>query len=119
VKYIVDHPRSTFKDVARDLKEEYKLEVSVKTIERELECITDLYKLVMEKEKRAVHVNYAGGWLLAPFIADMVKKTEQTFVAGSVEAILTLFFLSVTGLRPVDPKKTCKGLSGNLFLSAG
>jgi len=45
----------------------------------------------------------------------MVKKTEQAFgeLAGSVEAILTLFFLSVTGLRPVDPE--CKGLSGNLF----
>ena len=28
------------------------------------------------------------------FIADMVKKTEQAFVAGSVEAILTLFFSS-------------------------
>ena len=51
----------------------------MKTIERELECISDLYKLVREKEKRSVHVNYAGGWLL--FIADMVKKTEQ--VAGS------------------------------------
>jgi len=40
------------------------------------------------------------------FIADMVKKTEQAFdeLAGSVEAILTLFFLSVTGLRPVDPE---------------
>ncbi|RJS82494.1 hypothetical protein CW713_05005 [Methanophagales archaeon] len=58
--------------------------------------------MVREKEKRAVHVNYAGGWLL--FIADMVKKTEQAFVAGSVEAILTLFFLSVTRLRPIDPK---------------
>ena len=57
-------------------------------------CISDLYKLVREKEKRAVHVNYAGGWLL--FIADMVKKTEQAFVAGSVEAILTLFFLPKT-----------------------
>jgi len=33
----MDHPRSTLKDVARYLKEEYKLEVSVKTIERELE----------------------------------------------------------------------------------
>ncbi|RJS84447.1 hypothetical protein CW713_02535, partial [Methanophagales archaeon] len=67
-------------------------------------CISDLYKLVREKEKRSIHVNYAGGWLLAPFIADMVKKTEQAFVAGSVEAILTLFFLSVTGLHPVDPE---------------
>jgi len=37
VKHIVDHPRSTLKDVAQYLKEEYKLEVSVKTIERELE----------------------------------------------------------------------------------
>jgi len=37
VKYIVDHPRSTLEDVAAFLKEEYKLEVSVKTIERELE----------------------------------------------------------------------------------
>ena len=37
VKYIMDHSRSTLKDVARYLKEEYKLEVSVKTIERELE----------------------------------------------------------------------------------
>jgi len=36
-KYIMDHPRSTLKDVAQYLKEEYKLEVSVKTIERELE----------------------------------------------------------------------------------
>jgi len=36
VKYIVDHPHSTLKDVAQYLKEEYKLEVSVKTIEREL-----------------------------------------------------------------------------------
>jgi len=106
VKYIMDHPRSTLKDVAAFLKEEYKLEVSVKTIERELEeyDLSDLYKLVREKENRSVHVNYAGGWLLAPFIADMVKKTEQAFVAGSVEAILTLFFLSVTGLRPVDPE---------------
>ena len=43
---------------------------------------------------------------MAPFIADMVKKTEQVFgeLAGNVEAILTLFFLSVTGLRPVDPE---------------
>ena len=103
----MDHPRSTLKDVAQYLKEEYKLEVSVKTIERELEeyDLSDLYKLVRKKEKRLVHVNYAGGWLLAPFIADMVK-TEQAFgeLAGSVEAILTLFFLSVTGLRPVDPE---------------
>ena len=108
VKYIMDHPRSTLKDVAAFLKEEYKLEVSVKTIERELEeyDLSDLYKLVREKEKRSVHVNYAGGWLLSPFIADMVKRTEQAFgeLAGSVEAILTLFFLSVTGLRPVDPE---------------
>ena len=37
VKYIVDHPRSTLKDVAQYLKGVYKLEVSVKTIERELE----------------------------------------------------------------------------------
>jgi len=37
VKYIVDHPRSTLKNVARYLKEEYELELSVKTIERELE----------------------------------------------------------------------------------
>ena len=37
MKYIIDHPRSTLKDVVRYLKEEYKLEVSVKTIERELE----------------------------------------------------------------------------------
>ena len=37
VKYIVDHPRPILKDVARYLKEEYKLEVSMKTIERELE----------------------------------------------------------------------------------
>ena len=75
----MDHPRSTLKDMAQYLKEEYKLEVSVKTIERELECISDLYKLVREKEKRAVHVNYAGGWLLAPFIADIMKKTEWAF----------------------------------------
>ena len=37
MKYIVDHPRSTLKDVAAFLREEYKLEVSVKMIERELE----------------------------------------------------------------------------------
>jgi len=37
VKYIMDHSRSTLKDVAVFLKEEHKLEVSVKTIERELE----------------------------------------------------------------------------------
>ncbi len=105
VKYIMDHPRSTLKDVARYLKEEYKLEVSVKTIERELEeyDLSDLYKLVRKREKRTVHVGYAGGWLLAPFIADMVKKTDQAFggLAGSVEAILTLFFLSVFGIARV------------------
>jgi len=56
VMYIVDHPRSTLEDIAAFLKEEYKLEVSVKTIERELECISDLYKLVREKENRSVHV---------------------------------------------------------------
>ena len=52
MKYIVDHPRSTLKDVVRYLEGEYKLVVSVKTIERESECISDLYKLVREKEKR-------------------------------------------------------------------
>jgi transposase len=105
VKYIMDHPRSTLKDVAAFLKEEHRLEVSVKTIERELEeyDLSDLYKLVREKEKRQIHVNYAGGWLLAPFVADMVKKTRQAFggLAGSVEAILTLFFLSVFGIERV------------------
>ena len=57
---------------------------------------------VRKKEKRTVHVGYAGGWLLAPFIADIVKKTRQAYdgLPGSVEAILTLFFLSVTGLCP-------------------
>jgi len=81
VKYIIDHPRSTLKDVAAFFKEEYKLEVSVKTIERELEeyDLSDLYKLVRKKEKRTIHVNYAGGWLLAPFIAGMVKKTRQAY----------------------------------------
>jgi len=61
---------------------------------------------VRKKEKRTVHVNYAGGWLLAPFTADIVKKTRQAYdgLPGSVEAILTLFFLSVTGLCPVDPE---------------
>ncbi|RJS81746.1 hypothetical protein CW713_05960, partial [Methanophagales archaeon] len=56
MKYITDHPRSTLKDVARYLKEEYKLEVSVKTIERELEeyGLSDLYKLVRKKEKSKV-----------------------------------------------------------------
>ena len=102
VKYIVDHPRSTLQNVATYLKDEYKLEVSVKTIERELEeyDLSDLYKLVREKEKRTVHVNYAGGWLLAPFIADLVKRINQAFkgLPGSVEAILTLFFLSVFGI---------------------
>jgi transposase len=103
VKYIMAHPRSTLKDVARYLKEEYKLEVSVKTIERELEeyDLSDLYKLVRKKEKRIVHVNYAGGWLLAPFIVDMVNRTRQVFDGspGSVEAILTLLFLSVFGIE--------------------
>jgi len=33
----MDHPRPILKDVAAFLKEEYKLEVSVETIERELE----------------------------------------------------------------------------------
>ncbi len=103
VKYIMDHPRSTLEDVARYLKEEYKLEVSVKTVERELEeyDLSDLYKLVRKKEKRTVHVNYAGGWLLAPFIADIVKKIRQAYegLPGSVEAILTLFFLSVFGIE--------------------
>jgi len=100
VKYIVDHPRFTLKDVAQYLKEQaWGLSEDDRARSGGI-CISDL--LVREKEKRAVHVNYAGGWLL--FIADMVKKTEQAFVAGSVEAILTLFFLSVTGLRHVDPK---------------
>jgi len=46
-------------------------------------------------------VNYAGGWLLAPFIVDMVNKTRQAYdgLPGSVEAILTLFFLSVFGIE--------------------
>jgi|GEM_PF-2188977 len=103
VKYIIDHPRSTLKDVAVFLKEEYRLEVSVKTIERELEeyDLSDLYKLVRAKEKRTVHVNYTGGWLLAPFIADIVKKIRQAFdgLSGSIEAVLTLFFLSVFGIE--------------------
>jgi hypothetical protein len=103
VKYIIDHPRSTLKDVVAYLKGKYKLDVSVKTIERELEehDLSDLYKLVRKKEKRKVHVNYAGGWLLAPFIANLVNKTNQAFdgVPGSVEAILTLFFLSVFGIE--------------------
>jgi hypothetical protein len=92
VKYIMDHPRSTLNDVARYLKEERELE------EYDL---SDLYKLVRKKEKRTVHVNYAGGWLLAPFIADMVNKTRQAYdgLPGSVEAILTLFFLSVFGIE--------------------
>lgn len=99
----MDHPRSTLKDVARYLKEEYKLEVPVKTIERELEeyDLSDLYKLVRAKEKRTVHVNYARGWLLAPFIAGLVKKIKQAFAGfpESVEVILTLFFLSVFGIE--------------------
>lgn len=48
-------------------------------------------------------MNYAGGWLLAPFIADLVKKINHAFkgLPGSVEALLTLFFLSVFGIaRP-------------------
>ncbi|RJS79394.1 hypothetical protein CW713_08475 [Methanophagales archaeon] len=53
----------------------------MKTIERELEeYASQTCKLVREKEKRLVHVNYAGGWLLAPFIADMVNKTKQAYV---------------------------------------
>lgn len=86
--------------------------VSVKTIERELEeyDLSDLYKLVRAKEKRTVYVKCAGGWLLAPFIADMVKKPRQAYdgLHGSVEAILTLFFLSVTGLCSVDPENSVK-----------
>ena len=52
----MDHPRSTLKDVARCLREECKLEVSVKTIEHELEeyGLSDLYKLVRKKEKSKV-----------------------------------------------------------------
>ena len=41
VMYIVDHPRSTLKDVAAFLKEEYKLEVSVKTFAQR----KDVYRL--------------------------------------------------------------------------
>ena len=102
MKYIVDHPRSTLKDVAQYLK--YKLEVSVKDDRARIGGIriSDLYKLVRGKEKRAVHVNYAGGWLLAHFIADMVKKTKRAFV---------------TGLRPVDPENPV--FKRKSFLSAG
>jgi len=45
----------------------------------------------------------------------MVNKTRPRRaydgLPGRVEAILRLFFLSVTGLCPVDPEKNCKGLS--------
>jgi len=36
----------------------------------------------------------------------MVNKTKQAYdgLPGSVEAILTLFFLSVTGSAPLTPK---------------
>ena len=51
--------------------------------------LSDLYKQVRDKKKRTVHVKYAGGWLLAPFIADRVKKISQAFKGspGSVEVI--------------------------------
>ncbi len=47
-------------------------------------------------------MNYAEGWLLTPFIAEMVEKIRQASdgLPGSVEAIQTLFFLSVTGAPP-------------------
>jgi len=47
-----------------------------------------------------------------------VKKTERAFVAGSVEAILILFFLSVTVLRSVDPENPVR-VYAKIFLSAG
>lgn len=87
-----DIPQKTVASITNytDRQVKYKLEVSVKTIERELEeyDLSDPYKLVRKKEKRTVHVNYAGGWLLAPFIVDIVKKTRQAYdgVPRSVEA---------------------------------
>jgi hypothetical protein len=40
-------------------------------------------------------------WLLAPFIADIVKKIRQAYdgLPGSIEVILILFFLSVLGIE--------------------
>ena len=53
----------------------------METIERELEehNLSDLFTLVRKKEERTIHVNYAEGWLLAPFIVDIVKKIQQAF----------------------------------------
>lgn len=80
--------------------------------------LSDLFTRVRRKEKRIVHVNYAGGWLLAPFIVNMVKKTRHAFggLAGSVEVILTLFFLSVFGIERLFHKKDLSDL-GFAFLT--
>ena len=74
------------------------------TIERELEASQTCTSWSGRRKSGQFTLIMPEGWLLAPFIADMVNKTRQAYdgLPGSVEAILTLFFLSVTGLRPVD-----------------
>jgi len=103
IKYIVTHPRAKLKDVARHLKEQCGINVSTKTIERDLEeyNLSDIFTIIRKREERLIHTKYGGGWLLAPFISDLVKKTENAFngLPGSIETILTLFFLSVFGIE--------------------
>jgi len=79
----------------------------VKTIERELEASQTCTSWSGRRKSGQFTLIMPEGWLLAPFIADMVNKTRQAYdgLPGSVEAILTLFFLSVTELCPVDPEK--------------
>jgi hypothetical protein len=50
-----------------------------------------IFTIVRKKEeKTVVHTNYGGGWLLAPFIADLVKKTGQAF-DGRRSILIKLF----------------------------
>ena len=105
IKYIINHPRVKLDDVARYIKEQYGVKVSIKTVERELEeyGLSDLFTIVRKKEERTVRTDYGGGWLLAPFLDDIVKKCDKVFdgLSGSIEVVLTLFFLSVFGIERV------------------
>jgi hypothetical protein len=48
-----------------------------------------------------LHTQFGGGWLLSPFIANLLKKTENVFGESkkSRKIILTLFFLSIFGIE--------------------
>lgn len=65
--------------------------------------LSDLFTIVRKKEERTVRTDYGGGWLLAPFLDDIVKKCDKVFdgLSGSIEVVLTLFFLSVFGIERV------------------